>query len=112
MKMACLSKKENKNRLKYSNSDVLICATSFPLQAGDSPVGPKSPRSPLAADSPDTSMLPTAAQCNEEVELRMALAQSEDRISELVSINKQLQREVSSLKNNVSHDVAMNSCFV
>lgn len=41
-------------------------------------------------------------QCADEVELRMTLATSQNKISELVAVNQQLQREVANLQTTVS----------
>ena len=46
--------------------------------------------------------VPSVSQCQDEVELRMALAQSQDKVSELVSLNSQMQREINKLKDTVS----------
>ena len=49
--------------------------------------------------------VPSVSQCQDEVELRMALAQSQDKVSELVSLNSQMQREINKLKDTVSSEL-------
>ncbi|XP_067932077.1 ARF GTPase-activating protein GIT2-like isoform X2 [Watersipora subatra] len=64
-------------------------------QVGDGSESPRLEKSPLQEEAVHNNY-------SDEVELRMSLASSQNKISELVSINQQLQREVAHLKTTIS----------
>ena len=65
------------------------------MQAGDAADVAKIEKSPGGEEV-------TSTHCTDEVELRMSLASSQNKISELMNVNQQLMREVAQLKITVS----------